>query len=68
MLNTKEIDLFNDLINSYDNQKIPFTTLIVAIKMYATRINDNDILNQTFFYPYQDSIINITDSGMGRRL
>ena len=68
MLNNKEIDMFNDLLNSYNNQKIPFNTLVVVIKMYATRFNDNDILNQTFFYPYPENLINITDSGKGRKL
>lgn len=68
MLNTKEIDMFYGLVNSYNNQKIPFSALMVAIKMYATRFDDNDILNQTFFYPYPENLINITDSGKGRKL
>lgn len=68
MLNTKEINMFYELINSYNNQKIPFSSLMVAIKMYATRFDDNDILNQTFFYPYPENLINITDSGKGRKL
>ena len=27
--------------------------------MYATRFKDKDILNQTFFYPYPENLINI---------
>ena len=53
---------------SYENQRIPFSTLEVVIKMYATRFKDKDILNQTFFYPYPENLINITDSGKGRKL
>ena len=52
MLNEEEINMFNGLIESYENQRIPFSTLEVVIKMYATRFKDKDILNQTFFYPY----------------
>ena len=63
MLNEEEINMFNGLIESYENQRIPFSTLEVVIKMYATRFKDKDILNQTFFYPYPENLINITDSG-----
>ena len=68
MLNEEEINMFNGLIESYKNQRIPFSTLEVVIKMYATRFKDKDILNQTFFYPYPENLINITDSGKGRKL
>ena len=49
MLNEEEINMFNGLIESYENQRIPFSTLEVVIKMYATRFKDKDILNQTFY-------------------
>lgn len=68
MLNEEEINMFNDLIESYENQRIPFSTLGVVINMYATRFKDKDILNHTFFYPYPENLINITDSGKGRKL
>lgn len=68
MLNEEEINMFNGLIESYENQRIQFSTLEVVIKMYATRFKDKDILNQTFFYPYPENLINITDSGKGRKL
>ena len=68
MLNEEEINMFNGLIESYENQRIPFSTLEVVIKIYATRFKDKDILNQTFFYPYPENLINITDSGKGRKL
>ena len=68
MLNEEEINMFNGLIESYENQRIPFSTLEVVIKMYATRFKDKDILYQTFFYPYPENLINITYSGKGRKL
>ena len=53
MLNEEEINMFNGLIESYENQRIPFSTLEVVIKMYVTRFKDKDILNQTFFIHIQ---------------
>lgn len=67
-LNEEEIDMFKGLLNSYQNQKIPFSTLGVVIKMYATRFKDRDVLSQTFFCPYPEELINISDSGKGRKL
>lgn len=67
-LNNDEINMFNDLIKSYQNEKIPFNTLAIAIRMYAVRFNDNELLNQTFFSPYPEGLISICDSGKGRDL
>jgi len=68
MISFNEINMFNELIDSYKKEKIPFSTLAVVIRMYATRFNDNEVLNQSFFNPYPDNLINITDSGKGRKL
>lgn len=55
--------MFKELVKSYEDSKIPFSTLCVAIRMYATRFNDKQILNQTFFSPYPDDLVSISDSG-----
>ena len=52
----------------YENGKIPFSSVIVAIQIYATRFDDKDLLNQTFFNPYPIELISIADSGKGRNL
>ncbi len=62
-LTIDEIKMFKKLVKSYEDSKIPFSTLCVAIRMYATRFNDKQILNQTFFSPYPDDLVSISDSG-----
>lgn len=64
----EEIEVFRSLVNSYENEKVPFSSLALAIRMYAARFKDNNILNQTFFNPYPEELINISDSGKGRDL
>ncbi len=67
-LKQDEIKMFNNLVKSYENQKIPFSSLGIAIRIYALRFNDSEVLNQTFFNPYPEELINISDSGKGRNL
>ena len=63
-----EINYFINLLNLYENRKIPFSSVIVAIQIYAIRFDDKDLLNQTFFNPYPIELISIADSGKGRNL
>ena len=65
---TEEIGVFKKLVNSYENDKVPFSSLALAIRMYAARFKDSNVLNQTFFNPYPEELINISDSGKGRDL
>ena len=67
-LSQSEIENYEKLLKLYENQKIPHSALLVAIKIYAIRFNDEDLLNQTFFNPYPESLISISDSGKGRDL
>ncbi|MDO5010185.1 MAG: DUF1722 domain-containing protein [Intestinibacter bartlettii] len=67
-LNEKEIDYFDDLLKLYEKEKMPFSSIMVALQIYAIRFDDKDLLNQTFFKPYPIELISITDSGKGRNL
>ena len=67
-LSKNEINYFINLLNLYESGKIPFSSVIVAIQIYAIRFDDKDLLNQTFFNPYPIELISIADSGKGRNL
>lgn len=67
-LKIQEIKYFDNLINLYENKKISFGSIIVALQIYAIRFNDEELLKQTFFRPYPENLVNITDSGKGRDL
>ncbi len=67
-LSKNEINYFSNLLKLYENGKIPFSSVIVAIQIYAIRFDDKDLLNQTFFNPYPIELISIADSGKGRNL
>ncbi len=67
-LNEDEINYFEELLNLYENKKIPFSSIKVALQIYGLRFKDKDLLIQTFFNPYPESLISATDSGKGRNL
>ncbi|SCH02317.1 Uncharacterized conserved protein [uncultured Clostridium sp.] len=67
-LNENEIKYFNNLLILHENEKIPFSSILVALQIYAIRFDDKDLLNQTFFNPYPTDLISISDSGKGRNI
>ncbi|MBQ3422250.1 MAG: DUF1722 domain-containing protein [Romboutsia sp.] len=67
-LNEDEINYFEELLNLYQNKKIPFSSIKVALQIYGLRFEDKDLLIQTFFNPYPENLISVTDSGKGRNL
>ena len=62
-LSDNEIKMFNETIESFNENKIPFSSLGLLIKMFATRFEDEETLQQSFFNPYPESLISISDSG-----
>lgn len=67
-LSENEIRHFQKLLMLYEEEKMPFSSLKIVLQMYAVRLDDIDLLIQTFFNPYPENLISITDSGKGRDL
>lgn len=67
-LSLKEKEVFVDNIVKYSKDKIPLSTALNNVKVYAARFEDEKILSQTIFNPYPESLINLMDSGKGRSL
>lgn len=67
-LSLKEKEVFVDNIVKYSKGKIPLSTALNNVKIYAARFEDEKILSQSIFNPYPESLINLMDSGKGRSL
>lgn len=48
-LTEKEITYFERLLDLYQEEKIPFSSVKTALQIYGLRFDDSDLLNQTFF-------------------
>ncbi|MCG4763852.1 YbgA family protein, partial [Fusicatenibacter saccharivorans] len=51
-LSLKEKEVFVDNIVKYSKDKIPLSTVLNNVKIYAARFEDEKILSQTIFNPY----------------
>jgi uncharacterized protein YbbK (DUF523 family)/uncharacterized protein YbgA (DUF1722 family) len=66
MLSVREVAFFEELMQKYANKKEPFSSITTLLKSHAIRFEDNEVLQQTFFAPYPEILLEISDSGKGR--
>ena len=67
-LSNQEKKLFTDSLKRYRNGKIPLSALLAVINAWIARFNETYLAKQIFFQPYPEDLIEITDSGKGRKL
>ncbi|MBW2974034.1 DUF523 and DUF1722 domain-containing protein [Candidatus Woesearchaeota archaeon] len=65
-LKPKEKKYFHHLIEEYRNAKIPLSAILVLLKDWVMRFDDDYLAKQTFFQSYPEDLIEITDSGKGK--
>ncbi|WP_226536889.1 YbgA family protein [Fictibacillus halophilus] len=65
-LSKREIAFFEELMQKYANKKEPFSSITTLLKSHAIRFEDNEVLQQMFFAPYPEILLEISDSGKGR--
>jgi uncharacterized protein YbbK (DUF523 family)/uncharacterized protein YbgA (DUF1722 family) len=65
-LTAGEAAFFEELLQKYADKKEPFSSVATLLKSHAIRFDDHEILGQTFFAPYPELLLEISDSGKGR--
>ncbi|OZM57012.1 cytoplasmic protein [Lottiidibacillus patelloidae] len=65
-LTSNEKQYFLDLLEKYRERKIPLSSLTGVLKSWVIRFEDEYLLMQTYFEPYPEELIAISDSGKGR--
>lgn len=65
-INSDEKAYFLDLLEDYRNNVIPLSSCSSVLSSWAIRFQEKYLLNQSFFHPYPNSLVEITDSGKGR--
>jgi uncharacterized protein YbgA (DUF1722 family) len=65
-LSDNERKYFLGMLDNYVENKIPLSTVVSLLKSWAIRFNQEYLLSQTYFEPYPEELIAITDSGKGR--
>jgi uncharacterized protein YbgA (DUF1722 family)/uncharacterized protein YbbK (DUF523 family) len=67
-LTAKEKAFFLDTLEKYRVEKVPLSVPLNILSSWTIRFEVKYLNNQTFFYPYPEALMHITDSGKGRDL
>ena len=62
-LSDEEVKFIWSTIDKYRNGIVPFSVLQYLVKGYIIRFDIENLKDQTFFHPYPDGLIQVTDSG-----
>ncbi len=67
-LTSKEKSYFLQIIDRYRSEKLPLSVCTELLKSWIMRFNEQYLEQQSFFSPYPEELVEITDSGKGRVL
>ena len=62
-LTSKEKEFLLNLIEKYRNGRVPLSAPLNVIKSYIIRFNEENLIDQTFFEPYPEELVEVRDSG-----
>jgi uncharacterized protein YbgA (DUF1722 family)/uncharacterized protein YbbK (DUF523 family) len=65
-LSDKEKEFFSEMLDKYRNNKTPLSSLTSVLKSWVIRFEHEYLNHQTYFQPYPEALIEISDSGKGR--
>jgi uncharacterized protein YbgA (DUF1722 family)/uncharacterized protein YbbK (DUF523 family) len=66
-LSPSEKTFFLDALERYRNEKIPLSVPLNLARSWVIRFDQEYLRQQTFFEPYPEALMEITDSGKGRK-
>lgn len=67
-LNAKEKAYFLDALEKFRQMKLPLTALLSVLNAWIARFEATYLAQQTYFEPYPEVLMEISDSGKGRDL
>lgn len=67
-LNKEEKKFFLEKIEEYRDERIPRSTIKSILHSWAIRFDNQHLLTQTLLNPFPNDLVEITDSGKGRKL
>jgi uncharacterized protein YbbK (DUF523 family)/uncharacterized protein YbgA (DUF1722 family) len=66
LLPTAEKAFFQDLLNDYSDRKVPLSVPRTLAREWAVRFDLPQLVDQSYFAPYPEELLFLTDSGKGR--
>jgi uncharacterized protein YbgA (DUF1722 family)/uncharacterized protein YbbK (DUF523 family) len=67
-LSHQEKAFFLDTLEKYRNEKVPLSAALSVLRSWIARFEEQYLERQRYFEPYPVELVEITDSGKGRKL
>jgi len=67
-LRAQEKSFFLDSLELYRKERVPLSVPLHIVRSWIVRFENEYLRNETFFEPYPQDLVEITDSGKGREL
>ncbi len=67
-ISSSEKAFFLDSLDRYREGRIPLSVPLNVLRSFIIRFQENYLMQQTFFEPYPEELVEISDSGKGRNL
>ncbi len=67
-LSHEEKAFFLDSLELYRNEKVPLSAVLSIVRSWIVRFGEPYLVRQRYFEPYPIELVEITDSGKGRKL
>jgi uncharacterized protein YbgA (DUF1722 family)/uncharacterized protein YbbK (DUF523 family) len=65
-LSQQEKQFFIEMTDKYRKKKVPLSSVASLLKSWAIRFDNQYLIKQSYFEPYPEKLIEISDSGKGR--
>ena len=67
-ITTQERQYFLNLLEDYRDERFPLSAILTVLQSWLIRFEESYLLNQFYFEPFPKNLVEITDSGKGRKL
>jgi len=67
-LSAREKAFFLDSLERYRQRKVPLSAVTAILRSWVVRFENAYLMEQTFFDPYPEALVDLADSGKGRDL
>lgn len=67
-LSAREKEFFLDSLRQYGARRVPLSVPIAVIRSWINRFDEKYLAAQTFFSPFPEELVEVSDSGKGREL
>jgi len=67
-LSPREKEFFLDSLRQYRLRRVPLSVPVAVMRSWIARFGEEYLATQTFFSPFPEELVEVTDSGKGREL